>query len=171
MASRKKQESLPLKGCTVPPTSTEQYLKICKAHPLWRHDSLISSYWWGRGAGWWCGAHGLSAWGLAGPVGLAGSPAVLRGIFGAGWGSAVKLGGGGQMYFCVFFGCYCRSWASGVETGHWAMSPPDVSTQIWDFVNISLFPKVLSLKSFDKSWGNSHPKCAIIDITFRFTCG
>ena len=60
MASRKKQESLPLKGCTVPPTSTEQYLKICKAHPLWRHDSLISSYWWGRGAGCWCGAHGLA---------------------------------------------------------------------------------------------------------------
>ena len=60
MASRKKQESLPLKGCTVPPTSTEQYLKICKAHPLWLHDSLISSYWWGRGAGWWCGARGLA---------------------------------------------------------------------------------------------------------------
>ena len=151
MASRKKQESLPLKGCTVPPTSTEQYLKICKAHPLWCHDSVISSYWWGRGAGWWCGAHGLAR---------------LRSCAGY-----LERDGGWKMYFCVFFGCYCRSWASGAGTGHWAMSPPDVSTQIWDFVNISLFPKVLSLKSFDNSGGNSYPKCAIIDITFRFTCG
>ena len=45
-------------------------------------------------------------------------------------GGAVKLDGGRKMYFCVFFGCYCRSWASGAGTGHWAMSPPDVSTQI-----------------------------------------
>ena len=158
MASRKKQESLPLKGCTVPPTSTEQYLKICKAHPLWRHDSLISSYWWGGVRG---GGVGLMGWLACGPA---------RDIW-SGMGGAVRLDGGRKMYFCVFFGCYCRSWASGAGTGHWAMSPPDVSTQIWDFVNISLFPKVLSLKSFDNSGGNSYPKCAIIDITFRFTCG
>ena len=43
------------------------------------------------------------------------------------------------------------------------------STQIWDFPNISLFPKTLSLKSFGNSWGNSCTKFAILDITFRFT--
>ena len=42
-----------------------------------------------------------------------------------------------------------------------------VSTKIWDFANISLFPKILSLKSF----GNSYTKFAILGITFRFTCG
>ena len=53
--------------------------------------------------------------------------------------------------------------------GDWALGY--VSTQIWDFSNISLFPKILSLKSFDNLWGNSHTKFAILDITFRFTCG
>ena len=28
-----------------------------------------------------------------------------------------------------------------------------------------------SLKSFGSSWGNSYTKFAILDITFRFTCG
>ena len=42
-----------------------------------------------------------------------------------------------------------------------------VSTQIWDFPNISLFPKILSLKSF----GNSYTNFVILDITFRFTWG
>ena len=46
-----------------------------------------------------------------------------------------------------------------------------VSTQIWDAPNISLFPKILSLKSFGNSWGNLYTKFSILDITFRFTCG
>ena len=49
--------------------------------------------------------------------------------------------------------------------GNWAY----VSTQIWDFPNISLFRKILSLKSFGNSWGNSYTKFAILDIMFRFT--
>ena len=39
-----------------------------------------------------------------------------------------------------------------------------VSTHIWHFSNISSFPKILSLKSFGNSWGNS---CN----NYRFTCG
>ena len=46
-----------------------------------------------------------------------------------------------------------------------------VFTQIWDFRNISLFPRILSLKLFGNSWGNSCTKFAILDITFRFTFG
>ena len=53
--------------------------------------------------------------------------------------------------------------------GVWALGY--VSTQIWDFPNISLFPKILSLKSFGNSWGNSYTKFAILDITFHFACG
>ena len=52
--------------------------------------------------------------------------------------------------------------------GDWALGY--VSTQIWDFPNIFLFPKILSLKSFGNSWGSSYTKFAILDITFRFTC-
>ena len=46
-----------------------------------------------------------------------------------------------------------------------------VPTQIWDFLDISLFPKILSLKLFGNSWGNSYTKFAILDINFRFTYG
>ena len=46
-----------------------------------------------------------------------------------------------------------------------------VFTQIWDFPKISLFSKILSLTSFGSSSGNSCTKFAILDITFRFTCG
>ena len=42
-----------------------------------------------------------------------------------------------------------------------------VSTQIWYFLSISLFPKIPSLKSFGHSWGNSYTKFAILDITFH----
>ena len=38
------------------------------------------------------------------------------------------------------------------------------------FPNISLFPKILSLKSFDISWNISFIKFPILDIKFRFTC-
>ena len=55
---------------------------------------------------------------------------------------------------------YYRDWALGF-----------VSTEIWDFSNVSQFPKILSLKSFDNSWGNSYTKFAIQDIKCRFTCG
>ena len=43
-----------------------------------------------------------------------------------------------DIYFCVFFDCYCQSLNSGRETGHWAMSPPK-------FEIFQLFPKILSL--------------------------
>ena len=38
------------------------------------------------------------------------------------------------------------------------------------FPNISLFPKILSLKSFGISWNISFIKFPILDIKFRFTC-
>ena len=48
---------------------------------------------------------------------------------------------------------------------------PNVYTQVWDVPNISLFPKILNVKSFGNSWDNSCTKFATLDITFRFTCG
>ena len=49
-----------------------------------------------------------------------------------------------DIYFCVLFDCCCQSLISGRKTGH----------QIWEFPTVSLFPKILSLKSF----GNSYSK-------------
>ena len=70
-------------------------------------------------------------------------PTVLGGVWlGRGRGVGVDFGGG--------------DWALGY-----------VCAQIWDFPNISLFPRILSLKLF----GNSYTKFALVDITFRFTCG
>ena len=51
----------------------------------------------------------------------------------------------------------------------WALAY--VSTQIWPFPNISQFPKILSFKSFDNSWGNSCTEFALLDIKCRFTYG
>ena len=45
-----------------------------------------------------------------------------------------------------------------------------VSNQIWKFLNISLFPKILGLKSFCNSWGYSYTKFSVPDTTFQFTC-
>ena len=53
--------------------------------------------------------------------------------------------------------------------GDWALGY--VSAQVWDFLNISLFPKLLSLKLVGNSWGNSYSKFAILNMTFRFTFG
>ena len=44
------------------------------------------------------------------------------------------------------------------------------STQKWDFPDISLFPKIQSLKSFGNSWDNSYTKFTVLDTMFRFTC-
>ena len=53
--------------------------------------------------------------------------------------------------------------------GDWVLGY--VSTKVWDFLNISLFPQVVSLKLFGNSSGNSYSKYAILDSMFRFTCG
>ena len=44
-----------------------------------------------------------------------------------------------------------------------------VSTQILHFPDVSLFPRILSLKSFGNYWGNSYTTFAVLDIMFRFT--
>ena len=67
-----------------------------------------------------------------------------------------------NIYFFVFFDCYCQSLIFQGE---------NVSTQIWDFPNVSLSPKILNLKLFGNSWENSYTKFAKLDITLRFTCG
>ena len=44
-------------------------------------------------------------------------------------------------------------------------------TQILDYPNISLFSKILCLKFFGNSWGNSDTKFGLLDITFHYTRG
>ena len=70
------------------------------------------------------------------------------------------------------FDCYCKSLISGKEAGHKAVSTQIwvLKFEIWDFLNISLFNKILSLKSFSNLWGNLYTKCAILDIMFHFAC-
>ena len=43
------------------------------------------------------------------------------------------------------------------------------STQFWDILFISYFPKIPTLKSFGNLWGNSYAKLIILDIKFCFT--
>ena len=52
--------------------------------------------------------------------------------------------------------------------GDWALGYSSIL--IWDFSNSPAFPKILSLKSFGNSWGNSYTNFIILDIKFRFTC-
>ena len=40
-----------------------------------------------------------------------------------------------------------------------------------DFPDLSNFPKILSLKSFGNSWGNSYVPALLLIITLRFTWG
>ena len=70
---------------------------------------------------------------------------------------------GGLISTFACFDCCCRALILG--GGDWALGY--VCAQIWDFPNISLFPRILRLKLF----GNSYTKFALVDITFRFTCG
>ena len=87
-----------------------------------------------------------------------------RGVVGAGSGGRCGWAGQGgfDIYFCVFWLLLPGFDFGG---GDWALGY--VCAQIWDFPNISLFPRILSLKLF----GNSYTKFALVDITFRFTCG
>ena len=43
-----------------------------------------------------------------------------------------------------------------------------LSTQIWDYSNISQYPKIPSLKPLGNLWGKSYTKFVILDIMFRF---
>ena len=76
------------------------------------------------------------------------------------WGGMVRSGGAGRVGGVVF-GLLLPCLLSG---GDWVLGY--VSTEIWDLRDISLFPKILSLKSFGNSWGNSCTKFAILDTTF-----
>ena len=99
-------------------------------------------------------------------------PTVLGGVVGAGSGGGVGGGGGGWGWMGGARGVWylllrVLTAAAGLWFwgGDWALGY--VCAQIWDFPNISLFPRILSLKLF----GNSYTKFALVDITFRFTCG
>ena len=58
---------------------------------------------------------------------------------------------------------------SGREAGHKVQTY--VSTQIWDFFNISKFLASSGLKYFSNSWANSYTMCVMLDIKFRSPCG
>ena len=45
------------------------------------------------------------------------------------------------------------------------------SSKFWDFPDISIFPKILSFKSFGNSWSISHTPCLLLIITLCFTSG
>ena len=51
----------------------------------------------------------------------------------------------------------------------WA--PVYYSNTFPDFPDFSLFPKIVSLKSFSNSRGNSYTPCLLLIIAFYFTCG
>ena len=74
---------------------------------------------------------------------------ILDKIFGTKWRNPVKLDRARKVWYLLLrvfwllllkFNFWNEDWALGY-----------VSTKIWDFPNISLFPKILSLKSFGNS--------------------
>ena len=50
-----------------------------------------------------------------------------------------------------------------------SMELGSVSTQFWDFPNISQFPKIQSLQAFSNSWGDSYTNFTVLEIDSRFT--
>ena len=52
--------------------------------------------------------------------------------------------------------------------GDWA--PGYNSMKFRDFRDLLQFSKILSLRLFGNSWGNSHIPCLLLIITLRFTC-
>ena len=58
------------------------------------------------------------------------------------------------------FGFWVDGWLFAIKPKHFR-----------DFLEISKFPKILSLKSFGNSWDNSYIHFLVIIIQFRFTCG
>ena len=73
-------------------------------------------------------------------------------------------------YYC-FSGRFCWCWGGGGVfwrgAGQWAVI-------LWGLDNVLIifkFPKILSLKLFGDSWGNSCIPCLYVIIVYRFTCG
>ena len=56
----------------------------------------------------------------------------------------------------------CQNLIAGWKNGHYA-----ISTLIWDFSNIYKLPKILGLKWFAKSWGNSYTKYVILGESWQ----
>ena len=94
---------------------------------------------------------------------------ILGKVFGTKLRNPVKLYRTRKVWYLLFRVFWLLLPKFNFWKGDWVLGY--VSTQIWDFPNISLFPKILSVKSFGNSWDNSYTKFAILDITFRFTCG
>ena len=94
---------------------------------------------------------------------------ILGKIFGTEWRNPVKLDRTRKFWHLLLHVFWLLLPKSNLWKGNWALGY--VSAQICDFPNISLFPKILILKSFGNAWGNLYTKFAILDITFHFTCG
>ena len=103
---------------------------------------------------WYTKCQKINVWRTVGQVKtkLLFAQTILDKVFGTEWGNPVKLDGTREVWYLLLR----VSW----------LLLPNVSTQIWDFPNISLFSRILSLKSFGNSWGNSYTKFAVLDITF-----
>ena len=73
-------------------------------------------------------AGGCKCWGGGVVIGLLGLCGAVRGVWGGvGYGvfGGVGLGGEFDIYFCVFFNCFCRGLVFWEGTGRWAMPPSE----------------------------------------------
>ena len=94
---------------------------------------------------------------------------ILGKIFGTKLRNALKLDWTSKVWFLHLHVFWLLLPKLNVSKGDWALDY--VSSQIWHFLKISLFPNILSFNSFGNLWGNSHTKFALLVITFRFTRG
>ena len=80
-------------------------------------------------------------------------PTILDNTFGTRWRNPLKLDRTRKVWYLLLPGFWLLLPKVNFWKGDWALGY--VSTQIWDVPNISLFPKIVTLKSFGNSWGNS----------------
>ena len=78
-----------------------------------------------------------------------------------------------NFYFSAVFCWYQQSFYFEKWPGHWEedWALDYNSMNFWDFPDLSEFPKILSLKSWGKSWGNSSIPYLLLKIALCFNCG
>ena len=93
---------------------------------------------------------------------------IVRKIFETNSSFRVKLRATGKVYFIFFKSFLLVLTKSLFRLEDWTLGYH--STKLRHFLDISFFPKILSLKSFSNSWGNSDISCLQVIFVQRFTC-
>ena len=95
--------------------------------------------------------------------------AIIQKIFETNSGFHVKQRPTGKVQFLFFSSFWLLLKKFSFWQEDWALVYN--SSKFWDFLDFSLFPKILSLASFSNLWGNSCTPCLLLIIALHFTSG